>query len=82
MITDFTPTDSIKATQQRDLLQALRLAPVSSIVAREAMGISHPAGRVLDLRKQGFRITTSASTVYDLQGRPHRCALYVLGGKA
>ena len=78
----FNPTDNTKATQQQSLLQALRLAPVSTIDAREALGLSHPAGRVLELRQQGYRITTSASTVFDAQGRPHRCALYVLGGAA
>ena len=82
MITNFTPQDNTKASQQRALLQAIKQAPVSTIAAREALGIAHPAGRVLELRQQGYAITTSASTVYDLQGRPHRCAVYVLRGAA
>ena len=74
----FNPSDNTKANQQKTLLQALRLTPVSTIEAREALGIAHPAGRVLELRVQGYRITTSANTVFDAQGRPHRCAQYVL----
>ena len=75
----FNPTDDTKATQQRTLLQALRLGRVSTIHAREALGIAHPAGRVLELRVQGYRIETLASMVFDAQGRPHRVASYVLG---
>lgn len=62
---EFNPADSIKAKQQKELLQALRLAPVSTIDARDALVISHPVGRVLELRRQGYSIATSASTVYD-----------------
>lgn len=76
---DFTPSSSIKARQQFTLLQALKAGPVSTIAARESLGISHPAGRAMELRKQGHPISTLSSQTLDAQGRPHRCALYVLG---
>lgn len=66
------------AIQCARLLEALRRAPVTSIEAREAFGLLHPAGRVCDLRKRGYAIDTLWRTDLDAQGRKHRVAVYVL----
>ena len=43
------------------------------------MGISHPAGRILDLEKRGFVYQTRRITTVDSDGFPHRgVALYKL----
>lgn len=70
--------DDAKANQRAALLAALEVAPVSTVAAREVLGISHPAGRCLELRRLGWPIKTTARTVHDAQGRPHRSAVYVL----
>lgn len=52
---------------------------LTSLEAREMLGILHPAGRVLELRKRGWHIETQSVGGWDAQGRPHkRNALYVL----
>lgn len=75
---DLCPSDSAKARQRAIVLRALRAGPVSSLEIRERLGVLHAAGRVMELRKQGFKIATQSTTVADADGRSHRCALYVL----
>lgn len=78
-------TSSTKTKQRAALFALLLLAPVSTIEAREQLGISHPAGRIAELRQLGHLISTLSKTELDAQGRPHRCAVYVLhreGGAA
>ena len=70
-----------KAKQREALLNALHRGTVSTIQAREQLGISHPAGRVFELRRLGWRISTLASICDDDQGRPHKCASYRLNLK-
>jgi hypothetical protein len=82
MADDFTPNGAERARQRSLILEALRLGPLNTIQAREAMGIAHPAGRVLELRKLGHRIVTKRRTVHDAAGRPHVSAWYVLIGEA
>lgn len=82
MAIDFTPNAAERARQQRSLLQALQTGPVTTLQAREGLGIGHPAGRVLDLRKQGLRIKTERTRATDAQGRLHTSARYVLEGVA
>lgn len=76
MTFDISP--DAKARQCAAILSALKVAPVSTIEARERLGILHPAGRVLELRKQGHVIATRTRTVYDAAGRPHHCSNYEL----
>lgn len=71
-----------KAKQRAAVLGALKSGPLSTIAAREQLGIAHPAGRVLELRKGGHAIKTITRTVPDLQGRNHRSAVYVLATDA
>lgn len=82
MNNEFNPTDNAKEIQRATVLEALRGKPTGTIEFRERYGISHPAGRVLELRKAGHNIKTLSSTVFDAAGRPHRSAVYVLGAAA
>lgn len=81
MTTDFTPGPSICSAQCSALLAALKHHPVSTIEARDSLGISSPAARVLELRKAGWPIETSRATRPDAAGRPHVVALYTLKGQ-
>lgn len=68
-----------KARQCALILAALRQGAVSTVAAREVLGISSPAARVYDLKRfHGLNIVTSTTTVADAQGRRHRSALYRL----
>lgn len=74
--------DDAKARQCSAILAALKVGPLSSLAAREGLGILHPAGRVLELRKAGHRIETVRRTAFDAEGRKHACASYELRGAA
>lgn len=80
----FEPGDATKAHQQAALLAALREGPISTVHAREVLGIMHPGGRVLELRRSGHAIVTLRRRVVDAEGRAHTSAAYVLteGGAA
>lgn len=76
MSLDISPT--AKAKQRAALLAALHTGPLSTVEARERLGVLHVAGRVLELRRQGHNIATRTRITFDAEGRPHRCALYEL----
>lgn len=80
---DFTPSKTAKAKQCQVLLNHLNAhGNISTIQGREKYGISHVAGRVHDLRNQGFLIETRRVLEADASGRLHGVALYVLKGGA
>ena len=81
-ILSLEPSSGTKSRQRNEILSALQRAPLTTIAAREELSICHPAARVLELRKLGYRIETQARTEFDSQGRPHRVASYVLRGAA
>ena len=58
------------AAQRARLLALLRIAPRTTHELR-AHGVSHPAGRVHDLQKCGFRIDSSRVTTVDSDGYVH-----------
>jgi len=69
--TDFTPSGFTKARQRLALMAWLQsFGECSTTQARNELGISHPAGRVYELRRAGVEIAT-----HRVQG----FALYVLG---
>lgn len=71
--------ETTKARQRQALLQALQSGQaVSTVYAREVLGISHPAGRVFELRRQGYGVTTAKATIADARGRLHTSAVYRL----
>lgn len=78
----FDPSITIKAKQRAAMLEALQSGPLTTVAAREELGVLHPGGRVLELRKRGYLIDTRSRTEFDAHGRPHRVAAYVLRGVA
>lgn len=82
MTIDFTPGPSVCSAQCLALLAALKQSPISTLEARDSLGIASPAARVLELRKAGHLIETSRATRPDSAGRLHAVALYTLKGKS
>lgn len=79
----FTPADATKATQRAELLAYMKQhGKVSTIESRERLGVSHPAARIMEMRRQGFNIETRRVLEADASGRLHGVALYVLKGGA
>ena len=70
--------DNSATAQRNRLLDALRVAPVSTIEARRNLDVLMPAARVFELHEQGFDIATVWSWQETEQGKPHRVARYVL----
>lgn len=54
---------------------------LSTLQARNQYGILHPSGRVMELRKTGFKIDTHWISEPDANGVLHRVGLYVYQGK-
>lgn len=72
-------TRHISIEQDRRLLVALRLGPVSSIEAANDLDIVHPPSTVRRLRNRGYDIVTNWTYQATEPGRPpHRVAKYVL----
>lgn len=74
---DFISLDA-KAKQRAALFAALMVCPISTVDARDVLGISHPAGRIMELRREGHDIKTLSTYATDAAGHRHRTALYVL----
>lgn len=74
----FAPSTKTKVSQCSALLKALLSGPIDTLTARQSLGICHIAGRIRDLRRQGFCIETRKTDVTDSEGRRHGVALYVL----
>jgi hypothetical protein len=71
-----------RAAQVRKLFALLKIRPHNTYELRR-LGISHPAGRVQDLRAEGHHIATSRVTVVDENSFSHvGVALYSLVDQA
>jgi len=70
--------ESQRTKQRAVILQALRQGALSSVAARERLGILHPAGRVCELRRAGYKIEMIKRKTFDADGRPHYAGVYVL----
>ena len=70
--------DLSASAQRGRLLDALRVAPITTIEARRNLDILHPAMRVLELRGQGYGINTVWTHQKTDAGIRHRIARYVL----
>ncbi|UIP88444.1 helix-turn-helix domain-containing protein [Pseudomonas phenolilytica] len=65
--------------QDRRLLEALRIRPVTTIEAANDLDIVHPPSTVRRLRRRGFDIRTQWAYQATEPGRPpHRVGQYVL----
>lgn len=78
---DFPPKTA--AQQKLRLLKYLRTrGSITTIEARERLSVMHPAGRVCDLRKDGFAILTTVETLRSRDGTRSRIARYTLQQRA
>lgn len=65
--------------QDKRLLEALKVGPVTSILASTRLDIVHPPSVVRRLRRRGHNIVTQWTYQATEPGRPpHRVGLYVL----
>ena len=68
-----------RAMQRAALLQWLQAHQrITTLQARNELGIMHPAGRVQELRDAGNDIATHWQWETDATGKEHKQALYVL----
>ena len=69
-------------SQLARLLEALSRYSVTTFEAMRYLDVYHCPARILQLRKQGYRITTHWQTVETESGETHRVGLYVLEGRS
>ena len=74
----FNSDNSVFAQRNR-ILDFVRKRPLDTLTERKELDIMHPAARVMELRKRGFRIKTIAIDRPSNCGKIHRVACYVLG---
>ncbi len=67
--------------QASRLLEALSRFPINTFEASRYLDVYHCPARVLQLRKQGWRIATHWQTVVTEAGERHRVGLYLLEGQ-
>jgi len=66
------------ASQRARILDHFSKCPrLSTIQARDEYGILHPCGRVMELRRSGYRIDTTWIKAPDANGVFHRIGQYV-----
>ena len=71
--------DNSSASQCRRLLAFLMVKKmITTLEARHRLDIIHPAGRIYDLRGEGYDIKTHWSEGRNPGGNRHRVAQYVL----
>lgn len=74
--------DISRASQRAAILNYLQSnGSITTIYAREMLGIMSPAARVLELRGQGHRIVTHWTKTTDNAGTKHRQAKYILSNE-
>jgi len=79
MRNDFDIPAQCKRKQCQKLLEALQeLGALSTSDARDILGIFHPSGRVMELRRAGHFIDTQLRWLSDSEGRKHKQAVYTL----
>ena len=76
-----TMNNKAKAVQCLKILERLKLSPLSTPEARDILHIMHPAGRICDLRKQGYKIETHRCHEATSEGAVSVVAKYVLVGR-
>jgi len=67
------------SSQRTAILKHLQLhGSLTTLYAREQLGIMSPAARILELRKKDYPIVTHRTITEDTAGTKHREAKYVL----
>ena len=79
-MTDIHPDNSTETQRSRILQHLKQKGPLSTLQARR-MGICHPAMRLCELRKKGYRIVTHWTTDVTQDGSLHCVGLYTLQPK-
>lgn len=69
------------SSQRARLLEALSRYSVTTFEAMRYLDVYHCPARILQLRKQGYKIATHWQTVETESGDTHRVGLYVLEGQ-
>lgn len=73
--------DNTAAHQRARLLEAMRVrGGVTTLEAMRFLDIVDPRARIVELRKEGYRINTSYVHQLSECGRPHAVGLYTLIG--
>lgn len=70
-----------KTAQRERVLTLLRNGPASTSQLRNVQ-VMHPGGRVMELRRQGYKIVTTWQHAPDSEGVIHRQGVYVLMAEA
>lgn len=74
--------DNSISTQKKRLVKHFESnSKLSTMEARDKMGILHPGGRINELRAKGYLIETHWTNETDANGVQHRVGLYVSQGK-
>lgn len=73
-----TTSGNTAIAQRKRILDFLRIRPLDTLTARKELEVMHPAARVMELRKRGFRIKTIEIDRQSDCGKIHRVACYVL----
>lgn len=71
---------SAQSQRQRLLKHFTNNSKLTTIQARETLGILHPCGRIMELRRGGYIIATHWIKAPDANGVLHRIGLYVFKG--
>ncbi len=74
------PYDNSALTQRSRILASFSVCPRLSTLELREMGILHPCGRVMELRRLGHKIDTQWIKAPDSNGVHHRVGLYVYQG--
>ncbi len=76
--TSIVAANNLAAQRARILTYLREYQTLTTLQARSELDVMHPAGRVQELREEGFNIVTHWRTDYTPEGKPHRVAEYVL----
>lgn len=74
-------SNSCSSQRARILKHLQKKATVTTIEARNSLGILHPAGRIKELRELGYDIRTLWTRQHDNNGVTHRIGLYLLNNQ-
>ena len=78
MLTNTVKKSTSTESQRSLLLDHLKKGPLTTIQARDELGVMSPAPRVMELRRQGHNIITLWTETVDRTGTKHREGQYVL----
>jgi helix-turn-helix protein len=72
-------TNNTASNQRKAIYQHLiQEGHLTTLYAREQLGIMSPAARIFELRRNGHMIDTYWTTTVDITGTKHREAAYIL----